>query len=102
MKTTVVNLMNEEYDIYIGRSNPRKGLRKSILHNPYKIDRNSGISRKMSIEMYRKYFYEKIKEDPAFKAEVERCRGKRLGCWCKPLLCHGDVIVEYLENEIRT
>jgi len=30
------------------------------------------------------------------KPPLEPLRGKRLGCWCKPLPCHGDVIVELL------
>ena len=25
-------------------------------------------------------------------------RGKKLGCWCKPDPCHGDVIIDYLNN----
>jgi len=34
---------------------------------------------------------------------LERARkefkGKRLGCWCKPLACHGDIWVELLEGK---
>jgi hypothetical protein len=26
-------------------------------------------------------------------------KGKRLGCFCKPLACHGDVIKEYIEGQ---
>jgi hypothetical protein len=29
----------------------------------------------------------------------DELQGKTLGCWCKPLACHGDVIVEILESE---
>jgi hypothetical protein len=24
--------------------------------------------------------------------------GRTLGCWCKPLACHGDILVELLET----
>jgi hypothetical protein len=30
------------------------------------------------------------------RPSIEPLRGKTLGCWCKPLPCHGDVIVELL------
>lgn len=29
---------------------------------------------------------------------LEPLRGRVLGCWCKPLPCHGDVIVELLDR----
>ena len=30
--------------------------------------------------------------------ELEKLRGKNLGCWCKPEGCHGDIILSFLEN----
>lgn len=32
------------------------------------------------------------------RPDLEPLRGKRLACWCHPLPCHGDVIVELLEQ----
>lgn len=29
---------------------------------------------------------------------LEELRGKVLGCWCSPLPCHGDVLIEFLEE----
>jgi hypothetical protein len=49
------------------------------------------------IEAYRAWFYEQIR-DAGFRAEVEKVRGKDLGCWCAPRACHGDVILEWLEQ----
>jgi hypothetical protein len=63
--------------------------------NPYMITPDQ--PRDLVIELYRKYFLERLERDPEFKVAVERLRGSRLGCWCKPLACHGDVIVRYLE-----
>jgi hypothetical protein len=37
-------------------------------------------------------------EDRQFFTRVLDLYGKRLGCFCKPKPCHGDVIVEWLEN----
>ena len=30
--------------------------------------------------------------------ELKRLKGKKLGCWCKPERCHGDVIVKLIEE----
>jgi hypothetical protein len=34
----------------------------------------------------------------ALQADLEELRGKRLGCYCKPQACHGDVLVELVEE----
>jgi len=96
MKTKVVNLKKEPYDIYIGRP--------SIFGNPMRVgerihQKSEPITREEAIAWYRQYFYSKLKQVPEFKLEVEKLRGKVLGCYCKPLPCHGDIIVEYLERE---
>jgi len=87
-KTTVVNIKNERCDVKIDRTTP--------FGNPYR----SGIDgdRKQVIEKYRIYFYNKLNND-WFRDKVLLLKGKRLGCHCKPLGCHGDVIIQYLEGE---
>ncbi|MEP0357399.1 DUF4326 domain-containing protein [Paraglaciecola sp.] len=32
------------------------------------------------------------------KAEVYKLAGKRLGCFCKPSACHGDVLADFLNS----
>lgn len=88
MKTIVVNKRKEACDVYIGRG--------SIFGNPYPITINQ--SREQAIDLFRTFFLRLIEIDPNFKAQVLRLKGKRLGCFCKPQACHGDVIVEYLEG----
>lgn len=88
MKTRVVNLKKDPYDVYIGRGSP--------FGNPYRIGPDG--NRADVIEKYRTYFEKKIKTNAVFKRQVEGLRGKILGCFCKPLACHGDIIVEYLEE----
>jgi hypothetical protein len=36
--------------------------------------------------------------DPEFRESILALRGRRLVCFCKPLPCHGDIIVEYIEE----
>jgi len=31
-------------------------------------------------------------------ASLHELKGKRLGCFCKPKLCHGDVLVELIND----
>ena len=93
MKTKIVNLYKEPYDIYIGRSGKGKD---GYFGNPFSLERNSNAG--STLEKYKTYFYEKIAIDNGFKKRIEELRGKTLGCFCKPKPCHGDIIKEYLDN----
>lgn len=86
--TRVVNIRNEKCDVYIGRG--------SRFGNPYIIGKHG--NRAEVIELYRKKFIAKLFDDEEFADEVCSLKGKRLGCYCAPLPCHGDVIVELLEG----
>jgi hypothetical protein len=54
-------------------------------------------TRERAVERYREWFHIRM-ADPVFEAAVESLRGKDLVCWCAPLPCHAEVIVEYLES----
>ena len=86
-ETKVVNLRSEAYDMYIGRG--------SIFGNPYRIGKDD---RQAVLAKYKEYFYKRVNIDMVFKNAVLNLKGKVLGCYCKPLACHGDIIIEYLEN----
>lgn len=78
----------DEYDVYIGRRGP--------WGNPFHIGQDG--DRDEVVNKYRKYFYESVLTDPSRKDALLALRGKRLGCHCKPLACHGDIIAEYLNS----
>lgn len=86
--TKVVNLKRESFDIFIGRP--------SAFGNPFIIGRDG--DRNGVIELYRRYFHRRISTDGDFRVKVSALKGKVLGCYCKPLPCHGDVIAEYLDG----
>lgn len=89
MATTVINIKSRQpYDIYIGRYNSAYGLFRSIWHNPYKVGIDG--TREECIEKYRQH----ILASPDLLAQLPNLRGKRLGCWCAPLSCHGHVLAE--------
>lgn len=91
--TRVVNIRTESYDVYIGR--PGKG-QDGYFGNPFRLEYDE--LRGSTIERYKKWFYKRINEDHDFREAIHKLEGKVLGCFCKPQACHGDVIVNYLEN----
>lgn len=80
MKTTVVHCQRDDYDEYIGRP--------TLWGNPFEIGKDG--TRKEVIAKYRAY----ILSNPFLLARLHRLKGKRLGCWCSPKICHGHVIAE--------
>lgn len=89
--TAVRNQTKEEFDISIGRGGP--------WGNPFKIGHGpNGLSREEVIDKYKEYFEKEILQDPEKHAALLSLRGYRLGCFCKPLACHGDIIAAYLNS----
>lgn len=87
--TTVVHIDNPGgYDVYIGRANPRRGLAKSKWANPFKI--NDERDRDWVIRAYHVW----LLNHPELYADLHELRGKRLGCFCAPKPCHGDVLAD--------
>ena len=81
---TVVNKHYDEYDVYIGRGSP--------LGNPFPIDESKGHTRKTVIAMYKIHLWEKMKDGTITLDYLRSLDGKRLGCYCAPKACHGDII----------
>lgn len=97
--TKVVNLRYQPYDVYIGR--PGKG-QDGYYGNPHFIGFcpycKRYHNREDCLEKYREYFYNRLQTDVIFKERILALKGQTLGCFCKPDLCHGDVIAHYLDN----
>lgn len=87
VETRVVHCKREPYDVMIDRT--------TIFGNPFPL---SEYSREESILQYSVWFYRQLEFRPEFKIAVLKLKGLTIGCWCKPLACHGDVIVKYLES----
>jgi len=81
----VVNIRSgEPYDVRIDR--------RSRWGNPFKIDRDH--DRDAVVNLFKDWAL--TSADPRavwIRAHLHELRGKRLGCWCAPALCHGDVLV---------
>lgn len=87
-RTTVVHV-RDGYDVYIGRTMPGKAA--SEFANGFRIGPDG--SRRDVIVKYKAELVERLSHDPALRKALEALRGRRLGCWCKPEECHGDVLV---------
>ena len=91
MKKTV-NIKHDKYDIYIGRANLYYNLPESKWANKWIIGKDG--TREEVLEKYRLW----INSQPNLLADLHEIRGKVLGCWCKPLQCHGDILIELCES----
>lgn len=90
MSATVVHV-RDGFDVYIGRAVPRRGFAASKWGNPFPLAMGS---RADVIAAYREH----LLASPDLLAALPELRGKRLGCWCAPKACHGDVLVALLKE----
>jgi len=85
---------DEEYDIYIGRS--PQGKKVNPLCNSYHEHIHG--DRKKCIQMFAYDFRVKWKLNPEFRQAIIDATDKRLGCFCHPKTCHGEVIVAFTQG----
>eukprot|EP00128_Syssomonas_multiformis_P006581 Colp12_sorted_trinity150504_noHs@34497 len=119
-KTTVVNVkvahirptysnlkewMEKPEHAYIGRAGivfvegKRFPPHASVFANPFKIGKDG--TRKGVMIKYEKYIRDRLRTDPGLKEQLKALRGKKLGCWCHPEPCHGDVLVKLIEENTK-
>lgn len=83
--TIVVNIRQEAYDVDISR--------RGKWGNPFLIGKDG--DRQQVIEKYRVW----IQRKPYLLDALGELVGQRLGCWCKPEACHGDVLRELVTKK---
>ncbi len=76
----VLNCRHEQGGVYVGRP--------SKWGNPFVIGRDG--TRAEVIEKYRHW----LLGQPSLLTALGELRGKDLACWCAPLACHADVLLE--------
>lgn len=90
---TVVNIHREPCDVYIGR---RTFEDDGYFGNPFMTDDDG--SRERALEKFADYFQKRVKTDAEYRYRLSELQGKRLGCYCKPARCHGDIIAAYVNS----
>jgi len=100
----VVHLNKKPYDVRIDRA--------TMWGNPWSSKKvNKAMfttdSRKESVDNFRAWlkgdgFTDVLQEKRQnILDQLETLRGKTLGCWCHPQLCHGEVYIELLGEEFE-
>lgn len=92
--TTVVHNLKEGFDVYIGREVSEHGRPASKWANPFVMANDSDAERERALSQYREW----VVGQPELMASLEELRGKRLGCWCAPKRCHGNVLAELIDE----
>jgi len=77
-----VNVKFEQYDVLIDR--------KSRWGNKYIMGRDG--DRDNVCDLHRAWLWREIKAGRITLEDLAALRGKRLGCHCAPLRCHGDTL----------
>lgn len=88
----VVHCKKEKFDVYIGRP--------SIWGNPFSHKEKTSAqfkvqSREEAVRMYKQW----LLNNSTLMAKLPELKGKTLGCWCSPLSCHGDVLLELANKD---
>jgi hypothetical protein len=84
-------MKKEPYDIYIGRGskwgNPFSHREGTLAEHVVK-------SRSEAIKRYEEY----LLQNEDLMSSLHELKGKKLGCWCKPKSCHGDILAKYADS----
>jgi hypothetical protein len=103
-KCKVVHFRKEPYDIMIDRTTkwgcPFSHIRDRKTKAKFLVN-----SRKEAIEAYKEWITKGEGQDVL--KDLHELKGKTLGCWCKDengkgKSCHGDVLVELVNDMFRT
>ena len=73
MRTVVVNIRKEPFDVYIGRAGRGED---GYFRNPFRT--GHGISREDAVERFQKYFADRIEKDSEFKQRILALKGLQL------------------------
>lgn len=87
MNERVVHCKKERYDVLIDR--------RSVWGNPFVIGVDG--DRKEVINKFEEWIV--TRED--LMQRLHELEGKILGCWCRPLDCHGDILIKLINKKTR-
>ena len=81
----VVHCKKDKYDVMIDRT--------TKWGNPFVVGRDG--TRSECLSKYREWFL----TQPQLVESLKELDGKILGCWCSPLPCHGDILIEIRKEQ---
>jgi hypothetical protein len=90
LKVAILHCQRDAYDVYIGRGRcPRTGEPGEWV-NPFRIGVDG--DREEVARRYRVWLWREIQAGRIELGALASLHGKRLGCWCAPRRCHGEVL----------
>jgi hypothetical protein len=95
----VVHCMRDDYDVYIGRGKDPNTQEWGEWGNPYSHRESASAmvtkanSVEEAIESYKADLWRRLRDGRLSVDKLAALKGKRLGCWCSPGPCHGEVLV---------
>ncbi len=99
--TCVVNARTHEFDVYIGHA--VIGARNSCMtgNSPY-LCPFQVPGEPLTPEQLDCYHAAMVKRltapGPRWRTWLRKIQGLRLGCWCKPGICHGDLLAKFADK----
>jgi hypothetical protein len=90
----------QDCDVYIGRAVTRGGwtLKQSKWANPFQIGKKGMKTVKEVARAYENH----VRSNSMLMSSLHELRGNRLGCWCYPKFCHGNILIKLMkEQEVR-
>lgn len=110
----MVHVYNSNVEDYTSHKNNIPIYRGTIFGNPFtyngkksKLATKSFKTRDEALDAYRLYFKLMYEQDAEFKLAFDTIYEKYkngedlyLQCFCKPLKCHGDILVEELQKKL--
>lgn len=102
MRTRVVNMFTDEYDVYVGRPGFGTAGPFGNLHpvgRPCRLCNGRVHTPAESLSCFTRDFRAHLLRDPAFRNDVRALRGLRLGCYCDGTHCHARVIAAWADGE---
>lgn len=90
MPATVVHCLHSDFDVYVGR-------RMEGLVWTYDAPWGNPFARKPRHEAIAAYEVW-LRTQPQLLRRLPSLRDQRLGCWCAPQPCHGDVLAKLVNS----
>lgn len=103
LRPTIVNInRGDKFTVYIGRAGDFKQYRSDTGHfgNPIQVNKQCPFckkvhtSRSSTLPCFREYHWRRMNEDALFRFDLRSLAGARLGCFCAPSPCHGEIIAD--------
>jgi hypothetical protein len=88
----------QDCDVYIGRAARQGGwnLAPSDWANPFVLPKKGATDEDRAAVLARYEAY--VRSNAQLMARLPELAGRRLGCWCAPKPCHGDVLVKLVKE----